>query len=146
MSFSKKESKEYRYREVEHNVICDKKKISSTASSNPMSSQIKKNETKDFTSNIIMSQDVIEGSWDENNETKKIIQIVTSNKFDKIKNNVKKVYQGTNEIKIIYTVLVIYYLNTKCAQRLNELKLVINKANKFLEKNGINYSNIISGI
>ena len=147
LSFSKKESKvRYRKKEIEHNVIPAKRKISSTASSNPMSSQIKKNETKDFTSNIIMSQDVIEGSWDENNETKKIIQIVTSNIFDKIKNNVKKVYQGTNEIKIIYTVLVIYYLNTKCAQRLNELKLVINKANKFLEKNGINYSNIISGI
>ena len=54
--------------------------------------------------------------------------------------------KGENETRIIYTILVIYYLKTKCTENLNEYKLVINKANKFLEKNGINYDDIVSGI
>ena len=96
--------------------------------------------------NLIMSQDIIEGSWNENDETKKLISVITSSKFDKIKNKIIALNKGTNETKIIYTILVIYYLKTKCAGNLNEYKLVINKANKFLEKNGINYDDIVSGI
>ena len=115
-------------------------------SSKPQVLLEKKLETKDFTSNIIMNQDVIEGFWEENEETKKIIEIITMSKYNKIKNNVNLLYKGSNEIRIIYTVLVIYYLNIKCQERLNELRLVINKAKKYLEKNGINYDNIISGI
>ena len=96
--------------------------------------------------NLIMSQDIIEGSWNENDETKKLISVITSSKFDKIKNKIIALNKGPNETKIIYTILVIYYLKTKCAGNLNEYKLVINKANKFLEKNGINYDDIVSGI
>ena len=54
--------------------------------------------------------------------------------------------KGENEIKIIYTILVIYYMKTKCADNLDEYVLVINKANKFLEKNGINYDDIVYDI
>jgi hypothetical protein len=93
-----------------------------------------------------MSQDIIEGFWEENEETKKIINIITLDKFNHIKNNVISLKKGTNEMKIIYTILVIYYLNTKCTARLNEFRLVLNKANKFLTVNGIKYENIISGI
>ena len=80
-----------------------------------------------------MAQDIIEGFWEENEETKKIINIITLDKFNQIKNNVMSLKKGTNEMKIIYTVLVIYYLNTKCTARLNEFRLVLNKANKFLK-------------
>ena len=93
-----------------------------------------------------MTQDAIEESWDENNETKKLINIITSDIFDKIKNKITVLNKGVNENKIIYTILVIYYLKTKCASKLNQYILVINKANKFLNKNGINYDNIVSGI
>ena len=93
-----------------------------------------------------MTQDAIEESWDENNETKKLINIITSDIFDKIKNKITVLNKGVNENKIIYTILVIYYLKTKCASKLNQYIFVINKANKFLNKNGINYDNIVSDI
>ena len=96
--------------------------------------------------NIIISQDIIEGFWNENDKTKKLIDIITSYKFEKIKNKVIALNKGENEIKIIYTILVIYYMKTKCADNLDEYVLVINKANKFLEKNGIDYDDIVSDI
>jgi hypothetical protein len=95
---------------------------------------------------LIMSQDIIEGSWNENNGTKKLISKITSTVFDKIKNKIISLKKGKNENKIIYTILVIYFLKTKCFNKLNEYKLVINKANKFLVKNGINYDDIVSSI
>ena len=122
---------------------CEDKGESASDSANNKQKGIS-NEKADM--NLIMSQDIIEGSWNENNETKKLISIISSSKFDKIKNKIKALNKGTNETKIIYTILVIYYLKTKCAGNLNEYKLVINKANKFLEKNGINYDDIVSGI
>ena len=96
--------------------------------------------------NLIISQDIIEGFWDENDKTKKLIDIITSYKFEKIKNKVIALNKAENEIKIIYTILVIYYMKTKCADNLDEYVLVINKANKFLEKNGINYDDIVYDI
>ena len=104
------------------------------------------NKKKDDITNLFMTQDAIEGSWDENNETKKLINIITSDIFDKIKNKITVLNKGVNENKIIYTILVIYYLKTKCASKLNQYIFVINKANKFLNKNGINYDNIVSDI
>ena len=101
---------------------------------------------KDFNKRLIRSQDIIGGFWNENDDTKKIIDIITVDKFDKIKNQINVLNKGVNEIKIIYTILVVYYLNTKCIDKLNEYKLVINKAIKFLQKNGINYDDIISDI
>ena len=41
---------------------------------------------------------------------------------------------------------MIYYLNEKCSSRLNEFRLIINKAIRYLEQNEIKYENIISGI
>ena len=38
--------------------------------------------------NLILSQDIIEGFWNENNETKGLINIITLEKFDKIKNKI----------------------------------------------------------
>jgi len=104
------------------------------------------NKKKDDITNLFMTQDAIEESWDENNETKKLINIITSDIFDKIKNKITVLNKGVNENKIIYAILVIYYLKTKCASKLNQYILVINKANKFLNKNGINYDNIVSDI
>ena len=96
--------------------------------------------------NIIMCQDALEGFWDENEETKRIIDIVSLEKFNKIKNKVIALNKGKNEIKIIYTLLVIYYLKTNLSSKLNEYKLVINKAYKFLQENGIDYDAIVSDI
>ena len=101
---------------------------------------------KDDITRIIMSQDTMEGFWEENEETKNIINIITLEKFNKMKANINNFYKGPNEINLLYTILVIYYLKTKCSERLDEFRLIINKATKYLEKNGIKYENIISGI
>ena len=118
----------------------------SESSNKKVNNNIKRENNEHADMNLILSQDIIEGFWNENNETKKLINIITLEKFDKIKNKIIALNKGENESKIIYTILVIYYLKTKCANNLNEYKLVINKANKFLQKNGINYDDIVSDI
>jgi hypothetical protein len=104
------------------------------------------NEIKDDNLRLIMSQDIIEGSWNVNEDTKKLINIITHEKFNLIDNKVKGLKKGDQETKIIYTILVIYYLMTKHSEKLNDYKLVINKAKKFLMSKGINYDDFIVGI
>ena len=124
-----------------------RERINDSESSNKkVNNNIKRENNEHADMNLILSQDIIEGFWNENNETKKLINIITLEKFDKIKNKIIALNKGENESKIIYTILVIYYLKTKCTTNLNEYKLVINKANKFLQKNGINYDDIVSDI
>ena len=119
---------------------------SSNSISNNNNNNNNKNNNNDDLTNLILSQNVIEGSWDENDQTKKVINIVTQNIFDKIKNKIIALNKGTNENKIIFTILVVYYLKTKFANKLSQYRLVINKANKFLNKNGVDYDKIVSGI
>ena len=139
-------------RRREHEIISCKaaKKISHnnniTSSPSPQPSSNINTKVKDNITRMIMSQDIIEGYWDENEETKKLIKLITLKKFNKIREKIKNAYKGANEIKLIYTILVIYYLNEKCSKRLDEFRLIINKANRYLEQNGIKYENIISSI
>ena len=94
-----------------------------------------------------MSQDIIEGYWKENNETKKIIKILTKDIFNKIENKIKALNKEKEEMKkIIYTILVIYLLNTKNTEKLNDYRLIINKGKKYLMNQGIKYEDIITGI
>jgi len=104
------------------------------------------NKIKDNMTRLIMSQDIIEGAWNENEETKKLISIITQNKFNNIKNKVKGLNKGANENKIIFTILVIYYLGAHHSDKLNDYRLVINKAKKFLMNQGIQYEDFIQGI
>ena len=131
--------------EDDNDIIINKSSNKNSSSNNFKSNDSNNNNEVNYT-DLIMSQDVIEGSWNENNETKKLINKITSEVFDKIKNKIISLKKGENENKIIYTILVIYFLKTKCTQNLNEYRLVINKANKFLAKNGINYDDIVSSI
>ena len=48
------------------------------------------------------------------------------------------------EIKV--TLLVLYYLNNDISINKNEFSLIIKKAITFLEKNGINYEDILNTI
>ena len=101
------------------------------------------NEIKNGLTRLIMSQDIIEGAWNENEETKKIINIITKNKFDLINNKVKGLNKDTQETKIIFTIMDIYYLMTKHSDKLNDYRLVINKAKKYLMSQGIKYEEFI---
>ena len=104
------------------------------------------NNNMDDLTKLIMSQDIIEGAWNENNETKKLINIITQNKFDLINNKVKGLNKGEQERKILFALLVIYYLMIKQSDKLNDYRLVINKAKKFLMNQGIKYEDFIVGI
>ena len=67
-------------------------------------------------------------------------------KFNEFKKKINALNKGENEIKIIYTILVIYYLKTNLSEKIKDYRLVINKANKFLQENGVDYDDIISCI
>ena len=53
-----------------------------------VNNNIKKENNEHADMNLILSQDIIEGFWNENNETKGLINIITLEKFDKIKNKI----------------------------------------------------------
>ena len=94
---------------------------------------------QDEFNDMLMTQDIIEGFWDENKETKKVIDKVKKEKFDKIVQYVKNKNLTQDFNKIVYTILVIYYIQKEKAQNINEYRLLINKGKKFLISKGINY-------
>ena len=96
-------------------------------------------EIQDEFNDMIMTQDIIEGFWDENKETKKVIDKVKKDKFDKIVQYVKNKSVTQDFNKIVYTILVIYYIQKEKSQNINEYRLLINKGKKFLISKGINY-------
>ena len=53
-----------------------------------------------------MVQDIIEGFWDENNETKKVADKIKKEKFDKIVQYVKNKNLTQDFNKIVYTILL----------------------------------------
>ena len=118
----------------------NEKKSISSGNKDKETSKIKNNNLT--LENLIMNQDIIEGSWTENDVTKQLIDIISKNKFDYISREMKKLDEGEIEEKIIYTIMVIYYLKTHYSSKINEYKLVINKAIKFLLSHGINYDDI----
>ena len=93
-----------------------------------------------------MNKENIEVFLNEKKKKKKLIDIISLDKFNKIENKIYALNKLENGKKIIYTILVIYYLKTNLVQKLNEFKLVLLKAYKFLKENGIDYDNIVSDI
>ena len=108
--------------------------------------KVTKSEKKDITK-LIISQNIIEGNWDENEETKILLNIIDKDKINKIITKIKSLNKGVeNEKKIKYTILVIYYLNTEYSDKIDDYILVINKGKKYLFSQGIKYEDIIDGI
>ena len=125
------------------NLFEDKEEIKDTRSNN----EKEKNNSNGIDINkLIMSQDIIEGFWNENEETKKINSIIMQDKLKTINGRIKEMNKGNLETKIKYTILVIYYLNTEKSEKLKEYKLIINKARKFLINQGVKYESIIDGL
>ena len=95
---------------------------------------------------LLMSQDIIEGFWDENKDTKKVVDKVKKEKFNKIVEYIKNKNITQDFNKIVYTILVIYYIQKEKSKNLNEYRLLINKGKKFLLSKGINYDEEITAI
>ena len=95
---------------------------------------------------MIMTQDIIEGSWNENKETRKLIDKVKNDNFEKIVNHVKIMDLGIDSVKVIFTILAIYYIYKHKGKNINEYRLVINKGKRYLSTKGINYDEEINEI
>ena len=105
-----------------------------------------KDEFEDMVTQLIMKQDIIEGFWDENEETKNLINLLGNDIYNNIDNKIKMLNKEDTENKIKYTILVIYYLNNILADKINDYRLIINKANNFLLNQGITYEDFIKEI
>ena len=92
---------------------------------------------------LILTQDIFDGYWNLNPQTNLLIekQKVVYEKIEKI---MKEKNLDKEEIKV--TLLVLYYLNNDISINKNEFSLIIKKAITFLEKNGINYEDILNTI
>ena len=101
---------------------------------------------KDEFNDMLMTQDIIEGSWNENQETKKLVNKVKKEKFDKIVQYIKNMKINQDFNKIVYTILVIYYIQKEKSKNINEYRLVINKGKRFLISKGFNYDEEIKKI
>jgi hypothetical protein len=103
--------------------------------------------SKNYITKLIISQNIIEGYWDENEETKELMNIFQQAKIDIITEKIKSLNkEEENENKIKYTILVIYYLNTEYSDKIDEYILIINKGKKYLLNQGIKYEDIIDGL
>ena len=94
---------------------------------------------------MLVSQGFMQGFWDENKGTKKLVDKIKKEKFDKI---VRLVENKKNQIldKIVYTILVIYYIQKEKSKNINEYRLVLNIGKKYLISKGINYDEEIKAI
>jgi len=86
---------------------------------------------------LIIKQDIIEGFWDENEYTNEVKEKVQE-EFNKIQNFVNSQNDILQKKKVIYTFIVLYYILNHMKEKIDELKLIINKAKKFL--NSVKYS------
>ena len=88
--------------------------------------------------NIIMSLDIIDGYWEENQYTKYIIDM----KLD-IFNKVQKL---VNNDKIAVTFIILYYIINDRKDKIAEYSNIINKAKNYLINCGWSYDNLVSRI
>ena len=79
---------------------------------------------------VILSQDIFDGFWEKNNETELLINenIDVYNKIVKFSEE-----KNVSDKKGSITILVLYYIFTKEPSKVEELKLIIKKAEKFLK-------------
>ncbi len=100
-----------------------------------MSKKMEKNDTN-YLSNLLMGQDIIEGFWDENNFTNDVVKSVQE-QYNKIESYINSQNDIKEKKKAIYTTIVLYYLLNNMKEKVDELRLIINKGKKYL--NSINY-------
>ena len=101
------------------------------------------NEKYDF-KKMILTQNIIEGNWNLNNQTKFLIE-QNKNIYDKIKNYVEKFNINNKKEEIIITILVLYCLKNNSDIEQLEYTIIMNKGLLFLESFGIKeilYKNI----
>ena len=90
---------------------------------------------------LILTQDIFDGCWNLNPQTNLLIEkqkII----YEKIEKIAKEKNFDKEEIKV--TLLVLYYLETDSSINKIEYSLIAKKGINYLEKNGINFEEILS--
>ena len=95
---------------------------------------------------MLMAQDIMEGFWDEVQETKRIRNKLKKGEYEKIAEYIKGKNISENFNRIVYTILVIYFIEKEKSKFIKEFRLVINKGKKYLMSKGINYDEEIKKI
>ena len=80
---------------------------------------------------IILDQDIIEGSWKNNNQIELLIN-EENYLFEKIKKFSEN--KGINDENGIITLFILFYIFQKKTEKIEELKFVIEKAKNFIKK------------
>jgi len=93
--------------------------------------------------NIILTQDIMEGYWEKNNETEKIINKI-NDIYEKIKNYLNEKKIEDNLEKILLTFIMIYYIENKEQNLINDYLLILEKGKKYLKKQNISYNVILN--
>ncbi len=93
--------------------------------------------------NLITSQDFINGNWKENEDIK-IIKKTYIRIFDFIKNEFNKNLNNYKEL--LFTFIVLYYLEKEKSEMLNDLEYSIYKAKNYFSKSGYSYDIICTHV
>ena len=84
---------------------------------------------KEHIMKMINTQDFVEGFWEENPFTKKIKE-----KYEKEYNLIKKLKNKNIDNNTILTIVIIYFSKKEHSELLNDLLMIIKKAEIFIEK------------
>ena len=88
---------------------------------------------------MINTQDFIEGYWEENEYTK-----IIKEKYKKEYEILKGLKDKNIDDKTAITILIIYFINKEHSELLNDLIMIIKKANLYIQKiTKDKYENII---
>ena len=90
---------------------------------------------------LILTQDIVEGSWNLNEQTNLLIEKLKL-VYEKVGKYLTNKNLDNEEIKT--TLLVLYYLNTDSSINKIEFSLIIKKGLGFVEKNGINFDEFMT--
>lgn len=96
---------------------------------------------------VMLSQDIILGYWDKNDKTNSVLQRNDiKNIYQKIRAYIENDEQLKEKEKILTTITILYYIFEVEKDKVPEVKLIINKAKKFLSSYNLNYDLVISKI
>ena len=126
--FGNNNNPEYLSNDNDNNYIDNTKKIKENVDVN----------NTDILEDLIMSLDIIEGSWEENQVTSTIINM-KENIYSQVKNLV-------SNKKIAVTFVVLFYILNDKKEKIAEYNNIINKSKTFLDNNNYSYEYIISNI
>ena len=97
---------------------------------------------------IVLTQDLMEGFWDSNDNTIKIVNEI-KDIYDKADTIIKKLVSNDNDElkrKILFTFIIIYFIENNATETIAEFKLIIEKGKNFLKNNNIEYDNIYTNL